>query len=348
MMELMDYIAEQPNVWRQILAGRENLLRDFRKLCESVRPDRIMLLGSGTSFHAGLAVRGLFSAWFGAEVSVQYPSLFESGGNPASRQLAIGISQTGASAAVIETLRRTRLAGVPSVAVTAGADSPLSRESDCTVLIRCGEETAGPKTKGYTATVLTLCLMAALGPGRPEPDVLIEALSRAAGRAGKVVADADRWYAANREELTGAGHLVVVGDGVNYGTALEGALKLLETVRCPAAGYEFEEYLHGPYNALGPDSTLLYLNPAGRNQQRMFRLADFASGITPRNYMLTDDPARACGRNMVLERQENAVAVPLLYILPLQVLAARLSTDRGIRAFFPRYPDFHQRMGSKL
>ena len=85
-------------------------------------------------------------------------------------------------------------------------------------------------------------------------------MKTAAGQFQAVYETSLKWISANQERLVTAKEIRVTGPAAIYGDVLESALKLLETMRCPVSGYEFEEFIHGIYNAINEDSMVFILD----------------------------------------------------------------------------------------
>ena len=92
-----------------------------------------------------------------------------------------------------------------------------------------------------------------------------------------IIQDADTWIQKNGEIMAKAHDIRVMGTKDIFGIVLEGSLKLVETLRVPVSGYEFEEFIHGIYNAINEDSVLIILSLAANrlllhNEQSKYRL----------------------------------------------------------------------------
>ena len=214
---------------------------------------------------------------------------------------------------------------------------------------RIGEERIGAKTKGVTATVLTLMLLG-LSVCRDETyrGDMLAALDRLCRDAEENLARARAWSQARLAELLPFRHLYVLGCGSGLGAAREAALKLLETNYLPVSCYPLDEYLHGIQNALDESACLLcLLPPEGEDRSRMLRLADFARSVGARCALLSPDGSGE-GETLHLLHCGREELQPLEFLPALQVLAADLSAARGIDTSRRRYPDFFSLMGSKM
>ena len=125
---------------------------------------------------------------------------------------------------------------------------------------------AGAKTKGFYCTKLNLLLLAlylGLEQGTISEETFEQQIQRGENCCWTVQAVYEtslKWISANQERLVTAKEIRVTGPAAIYGDVLESALKLLETMRCPVSGYEFEEFIHGIYNAINEDSMVFILD----------------------------------------------------------------------------------------
>ena len=343
---LRQYIRQQPALWRTLLEDRQTLTAPFARLYREAQPDRLLLLGSGSSHYAAQMARPVLERVLGVEVSCLVPSEYDpSAPLRAERPLYIAVSQSGASTNTCELIQALRAAGRQVTAVTERPESPVGLAASLTVVPPIGEERIGAKTKGVTLTVLTLMLMA-LSVCPDGRDSLYAAMDRLAASGEENLTRSKAWCRAHREELLPFRHFYVLGAGDGLGAAREGALKLLETNYHPVSAYPLDEYLHGIQNALDQDACLLFLlPPEGPDRDRMLNLRDFAASVGASCHLIA--PGGGVD-GLCLEDPGPDELRCLVYLPALQTLAAELSESRGIDVSRRRYPGFFARMGSKL
>lgn len=332
-MEMLDYIREQPLLFAQVLEDRLAAAAPFCRVCKAVQPTRIALIASGTSRNAALAAAPFMEWVLGIEVTVQAPSQVQRlhGG----RTLAIVISQGGNSTNSLAVF--DRLEGVPTIAMTGNPYGHLNKKGDHYIAIPCGEELAGPKTKGYTITILTLYLLAleyAHQSGRADAaqygGCLAALRAAAAAQAGNIQA-AEEWVSANQESLKHLRTVYLVGKKQGMQVAAEGALKLMETLLIPAFSFDFEEFLHGPASSLGETVSGIYLlpPPADADYERMQRLVQYHRGVCPAVYTVGLCGGRD-GRDCPVKAAGQWYTQPFEQILPMQLISAVIPPLLGI------------------
>ena len=341
-LSMYHYIFEQQAALRHILQERKACTADFAQLCAENAPDRIYLIASGTSYNGALAAAPFMEEILGLEVSAHVPSML-----PAirgTRPLIVFISQGGHSTNTLRAIEALR--GYPSLALTGTVECRVNEVCDRHVLMACGPEEAGPKTKGYVSTILTLYLMAmegALGSGaltEEQYDEIIAALTSAIDRIDKNIAATEKWVDDNTDWLTDTTHYVIVGKNQDGLVAREAGLKLVETVLTPASDYEFEEFLHGPIGLINEALGGVYFLPPQEDPDcaRMMKLAGYHAEHSKRVCVVSADPTLAGEHVLALDAEGPWYTRPFAYILPCQFIGAKLPEkmnigDRGMQIF---------------
>lgn len=352
--DMYDYILESKEAVRHIAGCRADILKEALDYCAGRELHQIYVLGSGTSYHAAVSARKVMEDSLGIRVCAMYPMEFADNEHVFDpHTLVMGISQAGRSTSTIRALDKAREQGLMTLAITADLGAPLTDHSDCTVLLDVGEELAGPKTKGYEGSVATLTFFAlelARQQGRISSEQVEEIQDRILAAADQIPDLAEKswqWYRENKEDLLKCRRLIVIGCDSCMGAMLEGTLKLLEAARYSVTGYELEEFMHGIYHAIDQDTYILYLGHESRHLDRMVRMRDyFETERGAHNYMITSREDQKSQRNLVYPFKEDPYFASMEYVVPMQVLARKMSMDLGIDCNIPSDPQFHRKMGS--
>jgi glucosamine--fructose-6-phosphate aminotransferase (isomerizing) len=288
---MQETIASQPEELRRLLADDAAI----GPAAERLRGRRILLVGTGTSWHAAN-----IGAWFlraaGAEAwAVQAMDAALAGPRPAADDALVLLSHRGTKRYTSDVVERARADGAAVVAISArgvpGADI----------------ETVDPeRSAAFTAShlgalmrlaQLTVALGADLGPLAAVPDAV----------AGIVEGPPIGVEPPARS-------LEFIGAGPNQWTAAEGALKIRETAYVAASGLAVEQYLHGPSVAPGPGDALVALNGGGPGEERLLAVARSAEscGVTVRlieakagGELLSVFPLTAAVQRIALEAAET-------------------------------------------
>jgi glucosamine--fructose-6-phosphate aminotransferase (isomerizing) len=259
---MLKEIHEQPDVLRNSLMGR--LLSADRpvdlfdatqsaKLGDRLkRLKRLMIVGCGTSFNAGLVGK------YFIEELVRIPVEVEAAGEFRYRRpvmdeetLVVAISQSGETADTLEAIRQARRSGAITLAITNREDSTIARDSDLVLNVRAGVEVSVCATKSFLAQVVVLYLFGLLlAENRQscEPQ-LLQGLKAELIRIPtllEAVLSNPAPIQALAKQYGHARDILFIARGINFPVALEGALKLKEISYIHAEGYSGSELKHGP------------------------------------------------------------------------------------------------------
>jgi fructoselysine-6-P-deglycase FrlB-like protein len=342
-MTIDRFIAEQPEVLEAVLADVPEQL-DVLALTASGGP--IYLIGSGTSMNALVAVEPLFDRLAPAGVRIRGPLEFlaEMDRGRKRKGLAIVLSQTGISTTTVEAALCARDRGMRAVTLTAERHSPIGRVSQDLVVMPVGPEPVGPKTKGYTASVLTLMLLArTLAGERLEPNGFTAELSHLIAYARGVVAEL-------AEMCEGADFCLAMGQERHYATALEGSLKLSEMSGIAAAAFDTEEAFHGRFHGLGMFSVALFVAATTTQHEMATTGAAVLSDLGVRARILNLAATLPGPHDLPLPwpATHRCPELDLISaIVPFQLLACELAKRKGLTPERMRYPDLAHRLRIK-
>lgn len=321
------YWLQQPDILKHILENRKALVKTFVDLYQKVRPRQLFLVGSGTSLNGCYAAAPYLSEMLQIEVSIlvssRIPPIY------CDNPMFVFLSQGGSSTNTLEAMEK--LGKWPYVTITGEEESEIRRRSDHHMLIGCGEELAGPKTVGYTSSVLclTLCaLEAALNRGilpQQDYDQKITLLALAISNMYENLRRTELWFERNKDALLTMEKCVLVGKGSSADAAREGALKMLETVKMPVLAFEFEEYLHGPL--LMTDENLMgmyFITTDAAVQPKMLELARCHKQFAKHTFLIggEDIPEEATALRLLLTGQPLTECYE--YVLAPQLVSARV------------------------
>jgi glucosamine--fructose-6-phosphate aminotransferase (isomerizing) len=231
-----------------------------------------------------------------------------------------------------------------TITLTAEEGSPITRVSSEILMVPAGPELVGPKTKGYSASVLALLLLAAPVPEGAEVfSPFLESYGRLIEESREVMKTA----AASAREVD---HFLVMGEGRHYATALEGALKITEMSGVPAAAFETEEAFHGRFHGLSGKSRAIFIT-ASTGQQEMAAAGAgvlFELGVSAAILNLSGAHPSFFDLKLPWPPAGSRPELDLLSaIIPFQQLGWHLAGERGIVPEKMRYPGLSQRLKIK-
>jgi glucosamine--fructose-6-phosphate aminotransferase (isomerizing) len=326
-------IREQPEVLARILdEGWDEVLSASRALrADGLRS--VMIAARGTSDNAALYAKYLFEVILGVPTALASPStftLYESRMN-LEGVLVVGVSQSGESQDVLETVRRSGELRASTLTVTNDESSAMAEAALHHFYLRAGKEESVAATKTYTAELLVLYLLVCALRGEESPN----AEARGLPELSRKVLGAE-WEGTQRYRY--AENMVVTSRGYNLATAQEAALKLMETTYVVAHAFSAADLRHGPIAMIGRDFPVLVIAPPGRAQEGMRSLVENLRDRGAELLVVTDHEA-------MLEKASAMFPVPaslpeelspILCAIPIQLLAENLARLKGLDPDAPR------------
>ena len=246
-----------------------------------------------------------------------------------AKQLAVGVSQSGQSPDLVETMAALGAAGAQTVAFVNKIDSPLAKTCEWLVPLCAGVEQSVAATKSYIAALSAVVRLVAHWQRDAK---LLDALARLPERLA-VAAKADG--SAAIDALGGAERTMVVGRGLGFAVALEAALKLKETCAIQGEAFSGAEIKHGPMALIEKGYPLLVFALRGPEQKGLVELAAFMRERGARVVLAAPDDVPH--RDVALAVAEDEVLDPLLAIQTFYVIAAKLAEKRGLNPDVPRH-----------
>jgi len=268
---MLKEIHEQPESVRNALRGRLDLLGGTAVLSgmsatarELIDLQRIVMVGCGTSLHAGMVGEFAFEDLAAIQAEVQQAAEFRYR-NPLvdGRDLVVAISQSGETADTLAAVREAKDKGAMVMGLVNVVGSTIARETGRGVYLHAGPEISVASTKAFTGQVAVLLLMALkLGRGRRLSRERGLELAADIGRLPELieaVLKQDAAIAKVAESMAKHEHAFFLGRGPMHPVALEGALKLKEISYIHAEGYHAAELKHGPIALLTPGMPVVVL-----------------------------------------------------------------------------------------
>jgi glucosamine--fructose-6-phosphate aminotransferase (isomerizing) len=356
---MMREIYEQPATLASTLAlyVREGAFRD--EPCAPVRAwleatgHEIVIAASGSSRHAGMVAELLLEDVSGMAVDVEYASEYTYRSERSMKDASVlVVSQSGETADTLAALRKAKLAGHATLAITNVPGSTMAREAMGSFPTAAGRERAVPATKSFTAQLMNLVvltLLAAEARGTLMPVELrhqlaeLEALPELLRKQLAGWEEAVRAVAAKYAE---AKNFLFLGRGLHYPIAREGALKLKESAYLHAEGYPSGELKHGP-NALVAEGTPLVMlatcdrGDAGsveRYEKVLQLLRDMrAQGADVLAIANTGDATvEALATNTLFVEPARDALLAICEVVPLQMFSYFMAVGAGIDVDHPR------------
>lgn len=349
MVTMLDYIVEEQTSLITIL---NEFNFDKKQL---VDVEHCLILATGSSYNACLAAKYYMESTAPIYIDIQEPFNFLNYGkiNP-QIDLVIAVSQSGKSTSTIQAVEKIKIAqNIRTIAMTSDITSPITKVVDAVFDLNMGIEKVGFVTKGYSATVLNLMLVAlaiakessfltANKETRELSDIRSAIMS-----IDSVIDKAVDFFETHKESFKSGQRFIAMGYGPNWGTAKEFETKFTETVRKPAQGFELEAYMHGPYLEANQNHTLFYIETDNGFKERSIALRSYMSKYVKDSFTITTDKSND-RYTLALDINVSEKISPLLLVIPFQYLAYQTATVQGIDLSKRIFDDFDEVLKSKI
>ena len=349
---MLKEIFEQPKSIRDSIRGRIRLqagestvsgIDDHWDVWSKAQ--RILILGCGTSWHAGLVAEYLFESLARIPVEVEYASEFRYR-KPIIRQddVVIAISQSGETADTLAAIRLAKEQGAHVFGVCNVVGSSIAREAHAGAYTHAGPEIGVASTKAFTAQVAVLTILAMhvghrLGSLEDQRFMrLMTGLDNVPGLVEKVLDNAGI-IEHIAEKFAQADNALYLGRGYQFPVALEGALKLKEISYIHAEGYPAAEMKHGPIALIDEAMPVVFI----ATQDEVYeKVVSNIQEVKARGGQILavvtegDTKVRALADHILEIPKVDEALAPLLSVVPMQLLSYHIALMRGCNVDQPR------------
>lgn len=334
MSHMLDEMSEQP----RILRGAVDRL--WQRSVAAAKAARscpfVVIAARGTSDHAATYAKYLLEIRCGMPVALAAPSVLTLYGARLRQKgsLVVGISQSGAAPDVTAVVQEARRAGAVTLAITNEEQSPLAQAAAHLLPLGAGRERSVAATKTYTATLGALLVFAHALVGMEPPKREIEAAADAVESALKAAPEIERIA----ERFRFMEECVVLGRGYNYATALETALKIIETSYVMAKSYSAADFMHGPMALLRQGFPCLMMANSGPSLPAVREQATKLLERKAELMVFSDDEEmlRLARVPMRVPFSIPDELAPIAYVVYGQLFAYYLAKTRGLNPDRPR------------
>ncbi|WP_234735889.1 glutamine--fructose-6-phosphate transaminase (isomerizing) [Tellurirhabdus bombi] len=349
---MLKEIFEQPRSIADSMRGRVKAdeghlqlggLRDY--LDKLAASKRIIIVGCGTSWHAGLVAEYIFEELARIPVEVEYASEFRYR-NPiiAEGDIVIAISQSGETADTLAAIELAKSKGATIFGVCNAVGSSIPRTSHAGAYTHAGPEIGVASTKAFTAQVTVLTLMA-LSAAKRKGTIsdslfrqLLAEMEAIPAKVEKLLQNAEK-VKEIAYIFTYARNFIYLGRGLNFPVALEGALKLKEISYIHAEGYPAAEMKHGPIALIDEDMPVVFIAAKDSSYEKVVSNIQEVKARKGRVIAIaTEGDTLLPGMvDFVIEIPKvHEMLMPLISVIPLQLLSYYVAVMRGRNVDQPR------------
>ena len=343
-------IFEQPQVVRNILntyiQGDEIIFPNLKfNEDELVNMNRFIIQACGTSWHSGLIGKYLIEdlARVPTEVDIssefRYRRLLSS-----SNEIVVAISQSGETADTLACILEAKSKFFSILSFVNVEGSSIDRESDGVIYTNAGPEIGVASTKNYIGQLLTIYLFS-LYLGRIRKTISDDSYMEHLNQIRKLplqieqVLNQDKQIEAMVSRYFDSKSFIFIGRGLNYPTALEGALKLKEISYIHATGYPAGELKHGPIALIDEDLPVVCLAPKTSTYEKMMSNIQEVKARGGRFILIAtegDETVKDLTDDIVFIPQCSEELSPLLSVIPLQQMSYHIALKLGCDVDQPR------------
>ncbi len=349
---MLKEIYEQPKSIRDTLRGRmlvdEGIIAmaGFQEYeAKFMNARRIIIIGCGTSWHAGLVAEYLFEQYARIPVEVEYASEFRYR-DPIIHEddVVIAISQSGETADTLAAIELAKERGATIFGICNVVGSTIARTAHAGAYTHAGPEIGVASTKAFSSQVAVLTLMA-LHLGHKKGTItnsqfheLLTELDNIPNKIEKML-ESDDQVLEITEKYSNMANFLYLGRGVNFPVALEGALKLKEISYIHAEGYPAAEMKHGPIALIDQSMPVVVIANQGSQYEK---IVSNVQEIKARNgniiaIVTEGDTTLKNLANFCIEIPQTEEALtPLITTIPLQLLSYHIAVYRGCNVDQPR------------
>ncbi|GAA3937649.1 glutamine--fructose-6-phosphate transaminase (isomerizing) [Hymenobacter algoricola] len=349
---MLKEIFEQPRSILDSMRGRLELeaghlnmggIRAYER--KFVNAERILIVACGTSWHAGLVAEYLIEDLARIPVEVEYASEFRYR-NPiiTERDIVIAISQSGETADTLAAIELAKSKGATIFGICNVVGSSIARATDAGAYTHAGPEIGVASTKAFTAQVTVLTLLAMIvGHQRgtlsdTKMRALMMELSNIPAKVEKALL-LDTEIKQIAEIFKDSTNFLYLGRGYNFPVALEGALKLKEISYIHAEGYPAAEMKHGPIALIDENMPVVVIATKDSSYEKVVSNIQEVKARKGRIIAVVtegDDVIPSMAEFVIEVPATSEVLMPLVSVVPLQLLSYHIAVLRGCNVDQPR------------
>ncbi len=307
--------------------------------------ERITIVACGTSYHAGLVARYWIEAIANIPCQVEIASENRyRKGVIEPNSLFVGLSQSGETADTLAAFRKAKEEGyLATMSICNAAQSSMVREADLVFLTQAGMEVGVAATKTFTSQLIALLMLAStLKHQRNPSDSQTADISTALQSIPGTVKEAlllDQAIQTIAKQFADKHHALFLGRGTAFPIALEGALKLKEISYVHAEAYPGGELKHGPLALIDKEMPVIVIAPKDDLIEKMASNIQEVQARGGEIYIFSDDAERWENDSSVAFIKipsTPAVIAPIIYSIPMQLLAYHVAVLKGTDIDQPR------------
>ncbi len=348
---MLKEIMEQPETVRNSMRGRILIEEGTSKLGglvdvvdRLVDAKRIIFTACGTSWHAGLVGEYMIEQFCRIPAEVEYASEFRYRNPIVNKDDAIFfISQSGETADTLAALREAKLKGALVLGICNVVGSSIARETNSGVYTHAGPEIGVASTKAFTSQLVVMALITLLiarrkSMSKVDGKAIAEELLTIPDKIQRILNLNDD-IEKIADQFKDARNFLYLGRGYNFPVALEGALKLKEISYIHAEGYPAAEMKHGPIALIDENMPAIFIAPKDSTYDKILSNIQEVKARGGRIIAIANEDDYEIDKQVdysIKIPQTIRMLMPILSVIPLQLLAYHIAVKKGLNVDQPR------------
>ncbi len=336
-------IFEEPRVLENLIKSYVDLKNEkvvFKEILGLEKAlsqvERIVIVGSGTAYHAGMLGKNFIEELAGIPVITEMSSEWQYKDYSEKADIFIVVSQSGKTGDTLAALRKAKKNKILTLAITNERNSKMAKEADLAIFQNAGKEVGVAATKSFISQAVILLLIAVFLSQKKdilnlkssrilrELEKLPELIKRILNQGDEIknLAKTYKKYS----------NFILLGRKFNWSIAKEGALKLKEMAGLYAEGLALGELKHGPMVVVDKNLPLVFIMPKDLTYENSFLSVLEAKKIGGPVFIVTSEDAKEMSKvtdDVVFIPRTLEILYPLLSIIPLQLLAYWIGVLKG-------------------
>ena len=337
-------IHEQPSIIERAFSKRVKKSIEFPEIDKSKIDEcnRIILVACGTSYHSCLEGRYIMEQTLKKSVVAEISSDFvDRNYQINAKDVCMFLSQSGETADTLHALRMCKEKGAYCIAITNREESTISKEAGCSIDLKAGYEVSVASTKAYTTQIATLCLLSTYLSNEDVSSTLA-CYENLGSQMKNQISEYSKLIPLIANSIQSYSSVLFIGRGLDYATALEGALKMKEVAYVHCEGILAGELKHGPL-ALIDDKVLniVFVIRGAVHEKMLSVLEQLIARGSKMIVVCNEDDVDVLslvprGNYVIQVPRTSEYLQPILNILPMQLLAYHLAVNKGYNVDRPR------------
>ncbi|MDA3884932.1 MAG: glutamine--fructose-6-phosphate transaminase (isomerizing) [Candidatus Delongbacteria bacterium] len=351
---MLKEIFQQPRTLIDTMRGRilldegtTNLggLKEHPKVYDAlINAEKIYIIACGTSWHSALIGEYMIEEYANISVEVEYASEFRYR-DPiiTEKTVVIAISQSGETADTLAALKEAKRKGAYTIGLCNVVGSTISKVTDAGVYLHAGPEIGVASTKAFTSQVMTLALITVdiarhKNMSFREGYKIVKEMKLLPTLVNSIL-DNSEVVKEIALKFKDAKNFLYLGRGFNFPVALEGALKLKEISYIHAEGYPAAEMKHGPIALIDKDMPVIFIAIKDAIYEKVItnmKEVKARNGVIITIASYGDEEIEALSDYVIKIPDTTNLLMPILTVIPLQLISYYIATARGLDVDMPR------------